>query len=220
LNIWTFGDSDLFRTFEHSDFEYSNMTTPIDRLVHELAKLPGIGERTATRLAFFILRQPHEYASALAQALGDVKGKVRLCSECMNLTEENPCAICRDARRSTDAICVVEEPSDVSAVERTHSFRGRYHILHGALSPLDGIGPNDLKITELLQRLERGGISEVIVATNASVEGEATALYLAGLLHPSGIRVTRLASGIPVGGNLEYIDASTLSRAIEERREI
>ncbi len=194
--------------------------TPIDRLVHELAKLPGIGERTAQRLAFFILRQPKEYAEALGTALADVKERVRLCSECQNLTEQDPCAICDDSRRSPDAICVVEDPSDVMAVERTHSFRGRYHILHGALSPLDGIGPDDIKITELLLRLETGGVSEVIVATNASVEGEATALYLSKLIKPTGIRITRLASGIPVGGDLEYIDASTLSRAIEERREI
>ena len=196
------------------------MATPIDKLVHELAKLPGIGERTAARLAFFILRQPAEYAAALSRALIDVKEKVRLCSECQNLTEEDPCAICRDGRRMTEAICVVEDPSDVLAVERARSFRGRYHILHGALSPLDGVGPNDLKIAELLRRLEGGGIAEVIIATNSSVEGEATALYLASLLKPSGIRISRLASGIPVGGSLEYIDASTLSRAIEERREL
>ena len=194
--------------------------TPIDRLVHELAKLPGIGERTAQRLAFFILRQPGEYAQALSSALVDVKEKVRLCSECMNLTQEDPCHICRDARRSPEVVCVVEDPSDVMAVERTHSFRGRYHILHGALSPLDNVGPDDIKITELVRRLEGGEIEEVIVATNADVEGEATALYLSKILKPTGIRITRLASGIPVGGDLEYIDASTLSRALEERREI
>jgi len=194
--------------------------SPIDRLVHELAKLPGIGERTAQRLAFFILRQPKEYAEALGTALADVKERVRLCSECQNLTEQDPCAICSDSRRSLDAICVVEDPSDVMAVERTHSFRGRYHILHGALSPLDGIGPDDIKIAELLRRLETGSVSEIIVATNASVEGEATALYLSRLIKPTGIRITRLASGIPVGGDLEYIDVSTLARAIEERREI
>lgn len=193
---------------------------PIDRLVHELAKLPGIGERTATRLAFFILRQPGEYAHALSQAIVDVKERVRLCSECMNLTEADPCATCRDPRREEDLICVVEEPSDVLAVERTHAFRGRYHILHGSLSPLDGIGPDDIKIAELLRRLERGGVREVIVATNANVEGEATALYLSKLIRPTGIRLTRLASGIPVGGNLEYIDASTLSKAFEERRDL
>lgn len=193
---------------------------PLDRLVHELAKLPGIGERTATRLAFYILRQSKEYALGLAQALVDVKEKVRLCSECMNLTESDPCATCCDPRRDSDVICVVEDPSDVMAVERSHAFRGRYHILHGAISPLDGVGPDDIKVAELIRRLEHGGISEVIVATNANVEGEATALYLTKLIKPIKVRLTRLASGIPVGGDLEYIDASTLSRAFEERREL
>ncbi len=194
--------------------------TPIDRLVHELAKLPGIGERTAQRLAFFILRQPGEYAQALSSALIDVKEKVRLCSLCMNLTERDPCDICQDPRRIPTVICVVEDPSDVMAVERTHSFRGHYHILHGALSPLDRVGPDEIKIAELVRRLEGGTCEEVIVATNANVEGEATALYLSKILKSSGIKITRLASGIPVGGDLEYIDASTLSRALEERREI
>lgn len=194
--------------------------TPIDRLVHELAKLPGIGERTAQRLAFHILRQPGEYATALSGALLDVKEKVRLCSACMNLTEEDPCHLCRDARRTTSVICVVEDPSDVMAVERTHAFRGCYHVLHGALSPLDNIGPDDIKIAELVRRLGGGEVEEVIVATNANVEGEATALYLSRIIKPTGIRITRLASGIPVGGDLEYIDASTLSRALEERRDI
>ena len=194
--------------------------TPIDRLIHELAKLPGIGERTATRLAFFILREPAAYARALSQALIDVKERVRLCSACQGLTESDPCPTCRDPRRDDDVICVVEDPSDVLAVERTHAFRGRYHILHGALSPIEGIGPDDLKIAELLRRLESASVREVIVATNANVEGEATALYLQKLIKPTGIKLTRLASGIPVGGNLEYIDASTLSRAFEERREI
>jgi len=194
--------------------------TPIDRLVHELAKLPGIGERTATRLAFFILRQPDEYARSLSGAVLDVKERVRLCSVCMDLTEADPCSTCSDPRREPDVICVVEEPSDVLAVERTRAFRGRYHILHGSLSPLDGIGPDDLKIAELLRRLEGGAVREVIVATNANVEGEATALYLSRLIKPTGIKLTRLASGMPVGGNLEYVDSSTLSRAFEERREL
>ena len=193
---------------------------PLDRLVHELSKLPGVGERTATRLAFHILRQPKEYALGLAQALTDVKKKVRLCSECMNLTESDPCATCRDPRRDSDVICVVEDPSDVMAVERSHAFRGRYHILHGAISPLDGVGPDDIKVAELIRRLERGRVGEVIIATNASIEGEATALYLTKLIKPTKVKLTRLASGIPVGGDLEYIDASTLSRAFEERREL
>lgn len=194
--------------------------TPIDRLVHELAKLPGVGERTATRLAFFVLREPGEYARSLSQAIIDVKERVRLCSECMNLTERDPCATCSDPRRDSECICVVEEPPDVIAVERTQVFRGRYHILHGSLSPLDGTGPDDIKIAELLRRLECGSVREVIIATNANVEGETTALYLSKLIKPTGIRLTRLASGIPVGGNLEYVDASTLSRAFEERRDL
>lgn len=191
---------------------------PIDKLVHELSKLPGIGERTATRLALFILRQPPSYANELSRAIVEMKEKVRLCSVCMNLTESDPCPSCRDARRDHDVICVVEDPSDMLAVERTGSFRGMYHILHGALSPLDGIGPDDIKIAELIRRLEDGSVREVIIATNPNVEGEATALYLARLIKPTDIRLTRLASGIPVGGDLEYIDASTLSRAFEDRR--
>lgn len=193
---------------------------PIDKLVHELAKLPGIGERTATRLAFFILRQPAEYAHDLSEAIADVKKKVRLCSECMNLTEHDPCATCRDPKRDSGVICVVEDPSDMLAVERTHNYRGRYHILHGALSPLDGIGPDDIKIADLLRRLEGGGVDEVIIATNANVEGEATALYLSKLIRPTGVALSRLASGIPVGGDLEYVDVSTLSRALDERRRL
>lgn len=191
---------------------------PIDRLVHELSKLPGIGERTATRLAFFILKEPSEYARSLAGAIADVKERVRLCSCCMNITESDPCAICVDPSRDDSSICVVEDPSDMLAVERTHAFRGRYHILHGALSPLDGVGPEDIKIAELLRRLEEGGAKEVIIATNSNVEGEATALYISRLLKPTGIKVTRLASGIPVGGDLEYVDPSTINRAFEERR--
>lgn len=194
--------------------------SPIDRLIHELAKLPGVGERTAGRLAFFIMREPDEYAKSLAQALVDVKAKVRLCSVCQNLTEQDPCARCGDVRREPDTICVVEGPQDVVAIERMQTYRGRYHILHGALSPLDGIGPQDIKLRELIERLEGSQIKELIVATNPSVEGEATALYITRLVKPMGIKITRLASGIPVGGSLEYIDASTLSRAFEERREL
>lgn len=194
--------------------------SPIDCLIHELAKLPGIGERTAGRLAFFIMREPDEYAKSLARALVDVKAKVRLCSVCQNLTEQDPCAKCSDVRREADTVCVVEGPQDVVAIERMQTYRGSYHILHGALSPLDGIGPQDIKLRELIERLERSRIKELIVATNPSVEGEATALYITKLIKPTGIKITRLASGIPVGGNLEYIDASTLSRAFEERREL
>lgn len=198
----------------------NHKTTPIDRLVHELAKLPGIGEKTATRLAFFILRQPGEYANALSRALIDVKEKVRLCSHCLNLTEHDPCTLCLDISRDDSSICVVEDPTDMMAIERVHAFRGRYHILHGALSPLANVGPDDIKIAELLKRLEQGTTKEVIIATNPNVEGEATALYLTKLIKPTGIKMTRLASGIPVGGDLEYIDASTLTRAFEDRREL
>lgn len=189
-------------------------------MVHELAKLPGIGEKTATRLAFFILREPSQYSRNLSQALIDVKEKVRLCSSCLNITESDPCSICRDARRDDGAICVVEDPTDMMAIEKTHAYRGRYHILHGALSPLSGVGPEDIKIAELLSRLENKSVEEVIIATNPNVEGEATALYLTKLIKPTGLKLTRLASGIPVGGDLEYIDASTLTRAFEERREL
>lgn len=198
----------------------NHKTTPIDRLVHELAKLPGIGEKTATRLAFFVLRQPREYSTSLSRAIIDVKEKVRLCSQCLNLTEHDPCSLCRDTTRDDTSICVVEDPTDMMAIEKTHVFRGRYHILHGALSPLSNVGPDDIKIAELLKRLENGATEEVILATNPNVEGEATALYLTKLIKPTGIKMTRLASGIPVGGDLEYIDASTLTRAFEERREL
>jgi recombination protein RecR len=193
---------------------------PIDRLVHELSKLPGIGEKTATRLAFFVLRQPMGYARDLSRALVDVKEKVKLCSSCLNLTEHDPCDLCRDARRDEGTICVVEDPTDMMAIENTHAYRGRYHILHGALSPLAGVGPDDIKIAELLSRLESPNVNEVIIATNPNVEGEATALYLSKVIKPSGLKLTRLASGIPVGGDLEYVDASTLTRAFEERREL
>lgn len=191
---------------------------PIARLVRELAKLPGIGEKTATRLAFHILRAPPEYARDLAAALVDVKERIRLCETCMNLTEESPCALCRDARRDPSLLCVVAHPPDLYAVERTGGFRGRYHVLHGVLSPLEGIGPDDLRIKELLARLS--GVSELIIATSPNVEGEATALYLAKVAKPLGVRVTRIASGLAVGGELEYADGVTISRALEARREM
>ena len=198
------------------------MTDPIARLIRELAKLPGIGEKTATRLAFHILRAPDDYARDLAQALVDVKEKIRLCSVCMNLTEQDPCALCTDARRDAGARRVVATPPDLFAIERTGGFRGRYHVLHGVLSPLEGIGPDDLRITELLRasRARRRASSEIIVATSPNVEGEATALYLAKVLEPLGVRVTRIASGLPVGGELEYADGVTITRALEARREM
>ena len=193
---------------------------PIARLIQQLAKLPGIGEKTATRLAFHVLRAPDGYARELAAALTDVKEKVRLCAECMNLTEEDPCALCRDARRDGRMLCVVAHPTDLLAIERTGGFRGRYHVLHGVLSPLEGVGPDDLRIRELLERLGRGGVEEVILATSPNVEGEATALYLAKTLKALGVKVTRIASGVPIGGELEYADGITISRALEGRREM
>jgi recombination protein RecR len=195
-------------------------TDPISRLIRELAKLPGIGEKTASRLAFHILRAPPEYARDLAQALAEVKEKIRLCSTCMNLTEQDPCALCADARRDASLVAVVATPPDVYAIERTGGFRGRYHVLHGVLSPLEGVGPDDLRIKELLGRVGASELKEVILATSPNVEGEATALYLAKVLRPLGVRVTRIASGLAVGGELEYADGVTITRALEARREI
>ena len=195
-------------------------TDPISRLIRELAKLPGIGEKTASRLAFHILRAPGEYARELASALVEVKEKIRLCSTCMNLTEQDPCTLCSDVRRDPSLVAVVATPPDLYAIERTGGFRGRYHVLHGVLSPLEGIGPDDLRIKELLGRVASGELKEIIVATSPNVEGEATALYLAKVLRPLGVRVTRIASGLAVGGELEYADGVTITRALEARREM
>lgn len=192
---------------------------PIARLIQQLSRLPGIGEKTAARLAFHILKHPAEEASALAAAIAEVKVKIRLCGICCDLTERDPCAICSDARRDGGIICVVAQPQDVIAIERAGGFRGRYHVLHGILSPLDGIGPEDLRVAELVRRCA-GGVDEVILATSASVEGEATAVYIAKLVRPLGARATRIATGMPIGGELEYADQLTLSRALEGRREI
>ena len=192
---------------------------PIQRLIQRLARLPGIGEKTATRLAFHILRAPEAHARELAQALVEVREKVRLCSVCCNVTEADPCAICSDARRDAHIICVVGQPTDLLAIERSGDYRGRHHVLHGVLSPLDGVGPEDLRIAELLRRLD-GSVHEVILATSPNVEGEATAMYIARLVKPLGPRVTRIASGVPIGGELEYVDQVTLTRAIEGRREV
>lgn len=189
------------------------------RLIAELAKFPGVGPKTAARLAFFLLRQPPAEAEALASAILDLKRHTRLCSVCFHITEQDPCVLCTDSARDEHLLCVVEEPQALLAIERSHSFRGRYHVLHGALSPLDGVGPDDLKIAPLLARLEQGPVREVLVATNFTVEGDATALYLARLIHPLGIRVTRLAYGIPMGSELEYVDEATVNRAVEGRRE-
>jgi recombination protein RecR len=193
---------------------------PIARLVRELARLPGIGEKSAQRLAFHVLEAGPEYAQALAEAVVGVVRDVRCCSVCQTLTEQDPCALCADDRRDPRLICVVEGVPDLLAIERTREFRGRYHVLHGALSPLDGVGPGDLKIRELLIRLEREPAEEVVVATNPDVEGEATALYLQKLLKPLGIRMTRIAQGVPMGGDLEFADQATLARALTGRREL
>lgn len=190
------------------------------RLVAELSKFPGIGGKTAARLAFFLLRQSSADVEALAEAILDLKRKTRFCSICQHITEADPCRICSDPARDDSLLCIVETPQDLLAVERSHSFRGRYHVLHGALSPLDGVGPNDLKIPQLMERLRQGGIEEVLVATNFTVEGDATALYLARQIQTVGARVTRLAYGIPMGSELEYIDEATVNRAIEGRRNI
>ena len=192
---------------------------PIARLTVLLARLPGVGEKTAQRLAFYILKSPPEYARELADALSSLEREVRLCSVCCNLTAQDPCAICSDSQRDATLICVVESVPDLLAVERTREFRGRYHVLHGALSPLDGVGPDQLKLKELLARLH-GEVQEVIIATDPTVEGEATALYLARLVKPLGVRVTRIAQGVPMGGDLEYADQITLARALAGRREV
>jgi recombination protein RecR len=190
------------------------------RLVAELAKFPGVGNKTATRLAFFLLRQPEAQAEALATAILDLQRNTRFCSVCFHITEQDPCYLCCDRGRDESLLCVIEEPQALLAIERSRSFRGHYHVLHGALSPLDGIGPEDLKIAPLLKRLEQGDVQEVLIATNFTVEGDATALYLAKLIQPLGIRVTRLAYGIPMGSELEYVDEATVNRAVEGRRDI
>jgi recombination protein RecR len=192
----------------------------VAKLIEELAKLPGIGPKTAQRLAFHILRGSKENAYNLAKALVNAKEKVGYCSVCYNLTDINPCRICSNPGRDPSLICVVEDPRDVAAFERTREFKGYYHVLHGAISPMDGVGPEQLRIKELLDRLHNGELKEIIIATNSSIEGEATAMYLAKLIKPLGIRVTRLAQGIPVGGDIEYADEVTLSRAFAGRREM
>jgi recombination protein RecR len=193
---------------------------PVTRLIEAFAQLPGIGPKTASRLTFYLLRRPAEQAEVLAEALRDLKQKTVFCSVCFNITEQSPCAICRDEGRDRSILCVVEEPLDVVAIDRTGEFRGLYHVLHGAISPVEGIGPDELRIDELLSRLRAEPVQEVLLATNPNLEGEATAMYLARLIQPSGVRITRLARGLPVGGDLEYADAVTLSRALEGRREM
>ena len=193
---------------------------PVARLIDALQRLPGIGPRTAQRLTFFLLKRPAGEVRELADSLLGVKANIVHCGRCFNVTDTDPCRICADPTRDARLLCIVEEPNDLLAMERTGEFRGRYHVLLGALSPLDGIGPEDLKMRELLQRLEAEPVDEIILATNPNVEGEATALYLAKLLKPFGARLTRIARGLPVGGDLEYADQVTLSKALEGRKEI
>ncbi len=193
---------------------------PLVRLVEQFAKLPGVGRKTAQRFAFFVLDQPEEKAKEFAQAILDARTKIKKCSVCGNLTDEELCPICAAKGRDTSLVCVVEDPRDVLAFERTKEYNGVYHVLHGLISPMDGVGPEQLTIKELLSRVNAGGIQEVIMATNPTVEGEATAMYVARLLKPLGVKVSRLAYGIPVGGNLEYADEVTLYRALEGRNEL
>ncbi len=193
---------------------------PIDQLIEALTRLPGIGRKTASRLAFHILRSDLSEAQELARAILDVKEKIHLCSICFNLTDEDPCRICRDENRNREILCVVEGPNDLIAIENTGTFTGRYHVLHGTISPLEGVGPDDIKIKELMGRLQRKEVGEVILATNPTVEGGTTALYLTELIKPLGMKVTRIAYGIPMGGEIEYSDGMTLSKALEGRREV
>lgn len=193
---------------------------PLTRLIEQLQRLPGIGAKSAQRLAFHLLKSPREEVDRLADAMREVKERVTYCSICSNITDADPCYFCTHPTRDHRLICVVEEPENVSAVEKTREFKGVYHVLMGALSPLQGVGPDDLKIKELLARVSRGGVEEIILATNPNVEGEATAIYLAKLLKPLGVRVTRIAMGVPVGSDLEYADEITMHKAMEGRREV
>lgn len=193
---------------------------PIQDLIDELSRLPGIGPKSAQRLAFHLVKAPAEEAKRLAEAILQAKERIFFCKECGNVAEGDLCRICRDESRDRTVLCVVEEPKDAATIERAGVVRGRYHVLGGAISPLDGIGPDDLRVQELLERVEREGVSEVIIATNPNLEGNATAMYVAALLKPVGVKVTRLASGLPVGGDLEYANEVTLSQALEGRREM
>lgn len=189
-------------------------------LIKELSRLPGIGEKTAQRLAFYILKLSKAEAESLARSILEVKEKVRVCSRCYNITEEDPCRICRDPERTERQICIVEEPHDLMAIEKAGVFRGKYHVLQGSLSPLDGRGPDEIRVSELLGRLKNNGVDEVIIATNPNNDGEATAHYLIKMIKPLGLKVTKIAQGIPMGGDLEYTDNVTVSRAIQGRREV
>jgi len=198
----------------------SGLPKPVSRLIDELSKLPGIGEKNATRLAFHILRSKDEYTKMLALAIVDIKKNVRACSTCFNISSEDPCDICTNHSREQELICVVEEPMDLIAVEKSRVFSGLYHVLNGVIAPLEGIGPEDLTIGPLINRLKENNVKEIIIATNPSVEGEATSLYIARLVKPLGIKVSRIAHGIPMGGDLEYTDELTIGKALRDRKEI
>ncbi|MDI6715343.1 MAG: recombination mediator RecR [Actinomycetota bacterium] len=193
---------------------------PVANLIEELSKLPGVGPKTAQRLAFYILKTAPDDAKKLARAIDEVKDKIRFCEICFNVTDQTTCEFCRNANRDHSVICVVEEPRDIVALEKTGEFKGVYHVLQGSISPIDGIGPDDIRVKELLRRLSGNEIREIIIATNPNIEGEATAMYLAKLIKPLGVKVSRIASGLPVGGDLEYADEVTLGRALEGRREM
>ncbi len=198
----------------------ADFAEPLARLIQECKRLPGIGQKSAQRIAFHLLRVPRDEAEALAQAVMDIKDKLGICSLCQNISDAELCVYCRDPHRDTNQICVVEEPHNIVPVETTRTFHGLYHVLHGAISPLRGIGPEQLRIKGLIDRIQRGSVQEVIIATNPTVEGEATAVYLSRLLKPLGPRVTRIAMGIPVGSDLEFADEVTMSRSLENRREM
>ena len=193
---------------------------PMARLIEELHRLPGVGPKNAQRLAYFLLHAPEEQARALAEAIIELKEKIVFCSRCYNITEVDPCSICQDEKRDHTTICVVEKPMDILPLERTRGYHGVYHVLHGAISPMDGIGPDDLRVKELLSRLQEMSVQEIILATNPNLEGEATAMYIQRLVGPLGIRITCLARGLPFGSDLEYADEATLSRALEGRQEV
>ncbi len=196
------------------------VATPVAKLIEELHRLPGVGPKGAQRLAYHLLRASREEAQALADAIVEVKEKISLCAICQNTTDINPCLVCVDTARDQAMICVVEEPLDILAIERSRGYKGLYHVLHGSISPIEGVGPEQLKIRELLERLRNGVVTEVIMATNPNLEGEATAMYVGRLLNPLGVKVTRLARGLPMGGDLEYADDLTLARALENRQDI
>lgn len=200
--------------------DFGAAVRPMAQLIEELHKLPGIGPKNAQRLAYFLLHAPEEQARALAEAIVAVKEKIIFCSVCQNVTEVDPCAVCQDEQRDRSKICIVEKPLDILPLERTRSYNGLYHVLHGSISPMQGVGPEDLKIRELLARLRDSSVQEIILATNPNLEGEATAMYLQRLITPLGIKITRLARGLPFGSNLEYADEVTLTRALEGRQEI